>query len=434
MNELRGSTEWILSDSDSDAARAIVGKQDTGPNYSNGIPVARYKNKPGYLKLEIKPVTVIGLFGPSGSGKTTGMNTIASRAYDSGRGLVNLADTDLQFNNYKNNGGVAQSLVEAMGLYDGEQPHEISAKTLIPKFLYDELLSHEMITAPSFAETFSFGFHQVSKSELKSLLIRGLDRKQKQKMQNLLDRVEVNQDLTFDRLRTVLEEEMDIHENAKQPLLTNINNLENSNLISSRQSGETKDIIRYLNDGYIIGIGLKDMNLILSENDMWMAEFYARKVLEIIINARLNGELDIPLLGVLPEAHHLMPAGGGSELANKLKRNFTFYKRRTDFPFLLDTQSPYQLPGRDDEKDILGELDHVFIGRGEEGKTLDPKGLMKILKSMNIISNTQSSRAAAWQERVKDVQWREFLYVRPGMRSPSDAPVVEFLAPLVSNP
>lgn len=129
-----------------------------------------------------------------------------------------------------------------------------------------------------------------------------------------------------------------------------------------------------------------------------------------------------------------MPAGESTLLAKKLKRNFTFHKRRTDFPFMLDSQSPYQLPGRDDDKNILGELNYVFIGREEEGKTLEPKGFLKILKSMNIISNVNSSRANNWLERIKDVGWREFLLIRPGMSNPREAPIVKFLSPLVSNP
>lgn len=423
----------VFENSSDETIREMGEVKNLSPNYENGIPVAKFKNRPGYLKLNIKPVTVIGFFGPSGSGKTTGMNAVACRAYDDGRNLVNMADTDLQFNNYKNSPGAAKPLIESMGLYENESRHTIPAKTLMPKFIYDELLGSEMFDdPPTFVETFSFGFHQVSRSELKSLLTRGLDKKQSQKVESLLNDVTVNQDLSFDKLRTALEE-ADFHGSAKKPIETNIDNLDDSNLISSRNSHESRGIVEYLNDDYILSIGMKNLDMVLSEDDMWMAEFYSRKVLEIIIEARISGELEKKLLGVIPEAHHLIPAGKGSELASKLKRNFTYYKRRTDFPFMLDTQSPYQLPGRDDDKDILGEINCAFIGRGEEGKTLEPKGFQKILKSMNIVTQTNRD-FPGWAERLKDVGWREFLFVKPGMSDPHDAPIIEFLSPLVSNP
>lgn len=421
-----------------DVAGIGSGEDLGSPDYIEGdepIPVAKYKDRNEYLKIEIKPTTVIGFFGPSGSGKTTAINSIASRAYDKGRCLVNLADTDFQFNNYKNNGGVSQSLQDAMGLYDKEAAHEIPAKTLMPKFVYDEMREKKTLDdPPSYVETFSIGFHQMSTSELKDLVNRTLNSKQSARMNMVLDSVEVNQDLSFGKIKDVLEENDDLNEQAKPALMNRLTQLENDNIVSSRQSGNTSKIVDYLNEGYILSIGMGNLDIVLGSSDMWKAEFISSKVAEIVISARLSGDLEKSLLGTIPEAHHLMPAGEGTALASKLKRNFTFYKRRTDFPFLLDSQSPYQLPGRDDDKNILGELNFVFVGREEDGKTLEPKGFLKVLKSMNIVSNVNSSRANDWLERIKDVGHREFLFVKPGMRSPDEAPIVEFLAPLVSNP
>lgn len=387
------------------------------------VPVATKRDQGGYLRLEINSTTVIGMFGPSGAGKTTGDMAIVSRAANRGRIPVNLADTDLHTTNLDNNGGVSQSLADSMGLFPGEEPREIKQKTLLPKYLYNKLRN-----PPTNVEKFTLGFSDLNKSELKFLLSQGLDQNQEMSMEAVLE--EVGMDKLVDSgdpyglLREKADENEEIHHATADKLKRNIRVLENNEIISSRYK---KDVVDLVDEGYALGLGMKGFSR-LSPSDYYLMEFYAKKCMELIIDSKTDGGLETGFFGVFPEAHHLMPNGDDSILADLVKRNFTFYQRRSDFPTVLDTQLPSQV-----SKKVLEEVNHVFIGCDRNGKSLPKNEWKKALNVLGVIANPQRDNRR-WMRRIQSLNHREFLYVNARMSDPSDAPVVEFLAPLTSNP
>lgn len=424
MVDYSESTKYVFSKSRNKELRrkGLQEKRDPPEYYSDSsekVPVARYRDKPGYLKLDINSTSVIGTFGGSGSGKTTADTAMAGRTFKQGRIPVNLADTDLHFTNFDNNGGVSKRLRKRMGFYPGEERFEIPQTTLLPRYLYNQLSN-----PPSNVEYFALGFQDVSESELKFLLSKGLDRNQKMSMQVVLDNVTVDDSLTFGMLRDVIDDTEEIHHATGKKLKRNINSLEESELISGRYR---KDVVSIVESGEALSLGMKGFSR-LSPTDYYKMEFYAKKVAKLLIDARVDGDLDKPLFGMLPEAHHLMPRGGDSILADLVKRIFTFYKRRADFPMVLDTQEPSNLP-----PDVLRELNHVFVGCDEHGKPLSKHEFKKVLDAMSVVANPQKDNRR-WLNRLQELSHREFLYINGSMSSPYEAEVVEFLAPPVSNP
>lgn len=429
MANYSDSTKALFARSENKEIRKRAGfSTDKSPDYygdsSEEVPVAKFKNQPGYLFMDLTSTSVIGMFGGSGAGKTTADVSILGRAFKQGRIPINFADTDLQFTNFDNNGGVSKKLKDQMGFYEGEERFEIEQKTLMPKYLYNKLEKK-----PTNVEVFTLGFSDINESEVKFLLGQGLDTNQKESLQTVLNNVGFNSlsdsARPFDLLRDALEESETIHHSVKNKLKRNIDNLDDGELISNRYR---KDITGFVKKGMGFSMGLKNFQFKLDESEYYKMEFYAKRIFTLIIKEKLEGDLDRPLFGVLPEAHHLMPRGGDSILADILKRNFTFYKRRTDFPFILDSQEPSNLPS-----DIMRELNHVFIGCDEHGKPLDKNEFKKILDAMSVVANPQRDNSR-WISRLQELNHREFLYINGSMSDPSEGVVVEFLAPPVSNP
>jgi hypothetical protein len=395
------------------------------PEYFNDvnepIPVAKYRDRPGYLRIEVNTTSVFGIFGGSGSGKTTADMTIATRCFNRGRIPANFADTDLHTTNLDNHGGVSKKLIEKMGLYNGEEPTEIPQKTVLPKYLWNKLSENRR---PSNVEKFSLGFQDINDSELKFLLGQGLDSNQMQAMQTVIDNVDVDGSLTFDDLKNAAENAEDIHHSTAKKLKRNIKNLESSEVISNRYQ---KDIVKIVKDGNSLGIGMRGFNG-LSPSDYYLMEFLAKKCFEKIVDARKSGELDQSIFSIFPEAHHLMPRGEDSLLADYVKRVATYHQRRTDTPMILDSQNPSQIP-----ENILEEVNSVFIGCDESGKSLAKSEWSDVLKKMNVVANPQKDNRR-WMKKIQTLNHRDFLYISADMTDPNDAPVVRFLSPLTSNP
>jgi hypothetical protein len=123
-----------------------------------------------------------------------------------------------------------------------------------------------------------------------------------------------------------------------------------------------------------------------------------------------------------------MPRGEDSLLANYVKRVATYHQRRTDTPIILDSQNPSQIP-----ENILEEVNSVFIGCDESGKSLAKSEWSDVLKKMNVVANPQRDNRR-WMKKIQKLNHRDFLYISADMTDPSDAPIVRFLAPLTSNP
>lgn len=415
------SSKKILGKSNNTSLQEM-GSQDTRKaDYDDGIPVAQYKDKKGYLKLDINATTVIGVLGPSGAGKTTGDMAIASRAYKQGRVPVNLADTDLHTTNLDNNGGVSKKLRNKMGFYPNESPTEIEQETVLPKYLYNELSERRK---PSNVELFTLSPGDLSDSELKFLLGQGLDRNQKLSMERALNSVSTGDGFDFDELRSVVDETEEIHHATADKLKRNISVVEDNEVVTNRWSLDLGEVV---DDGKALGLGMKGFER-LDESDYYLMEFYAQKATQMLIEGRLSGSIGCKLLGVLPEAHHLMPRNSDSDFADIVKRNFTFHGRRSDFPFILDTQNPSQLP-----KKILNELNHVFIGADRDEATLSNPEWKKVLNLMNLNPNPQRDNKK-WSRLFQSLGHRDFVYLNQSMRGPGDAEVVRFLAPLTCNP
>lgn len=419
------STQWLLDQGNDNKLKSNPPKKDT-PDYVDkniGIPVAKYLDKPGYLYLDITSTSFIGMFGPSGSGKTTGDMSIATRTYLKDRKIANLADTDLHTTNLDNNGGVAQTLIDKMGLVDGESPTEVPQKTLLPKYLFNKLNEMPGMKVPSNVEKFTLGFKDVNESELKFLLGNGLNNNQKVALQSVLSKLDTN-DLTFERIHNALDEADDINWQVVDKIRRNVNVLEETEIISSSY---TKDIPRLIDEGYSIGLGMKGFSN-LDVDDYYLMEFYAKKVSEKIINARNSNQIRHPLFFLFPEAHHLMPRERDSILADHVKRISTYYGRRADIPLILDTQNPSQISAQ-----LLDELNHVFFGCDRNGKPIAKSEWTKVLNKMSLVTNA-NKEYMEWGERIQELGHREFLYVSPKMSDAYDAERVEFLAPLTSNP
>lgn len=431
MVDYSDSTRFVFSQSENRELQdrgkdTAIGKPNYLKDSSKPVPIAEYRDKPGFLEIEVNPTTVVLNTGPSGSGKTTGDMSIVTRQYNQGRVPVNLADTDLHTTNLDNHGGVSKELIEAMGLYKGESRREIPQTTVLPKYLWNQM--HEDMK-PSTGKNgkvklFSLGFGDVTESELKFLLGQGLDKNQKQAMQSVIDNVSVESGLSFDDLRDACDNNEDVHHSTARKLKRNINVLDDSEVISARYE---RDLVDDVEDGKALGLGMKGFSL-LDPDDYYLMEFVAKKVFEKLVNARKNGELSRPLFSVFPEAHHLMPRDGDSLLADYVKRVATYHQRRSDIPMVWDTQSPSQLP-----RNLLEEVNHFFVGCDRNGKSLAKSEWSKVLRLMNVVSNPQRENRL-WMEKIQTLGHREFLYVNPRMSSVSEAPVVEFLAPLTSNP
>jgi hypothetical protein len=426
MAEYSDSTKALFARSNNTELRDRGYKEESKtPEYiedsSEPVPVAKYRDRPGFLKIPVHSTSVFGVFGGSGAGKTTADMSIATRCFNRGRIPANFADTDLHTTNLDNHGGVSKKLIEAMRLYKGEEPTEIAQKTVLPKYLWNKLSKERR---PSNVDKFSLGFQDINDSELKFLLGQGLDSNQKQAMQNVLDKVSVDENLDFDDLRNAVDGNDDLHHTTGNKLKRNINNLENSEVISNRYR---KDIVNIVNQGNSLGVGMRGFNG-LSPSDYYLMEFLAKKCFEKIIDARKSGELDQSIFSIFPEAHHLMPRGEDSLLANYVKRVATYHQRRTDTPIILDSQNPSQIP-----ENILEEVNSVFIGCDESGKSLAKSEWSDVLKKMNVVANPQRDNRR-WMKKIQKLNHRDFLYISADMTDPDDAPIVRFLAPLTSNP
>lgn len=426
MVEYSKSSKHLFSISDNSVlSRRGGGEEEETLDYvedgSKPIPVAKYRDGSQYLRLDINSTSVIGMFGPSGSGKTTGDMSIVTRAYSRGRIPVNLADIDLHTTNLDNNGGVSKELINAMGFYPGEERGEIPQKTVIPKYLLNQMNDRQK---PSNVEPFSLGFQDVSSSELKFLLSQGLDRNQKQAMQTILDSVDVEAGLSFDDLRSSAEEADEIHHTTAKKLKRNINVLENSEVISNRYR---KDIVQVVKNGNAFGLGMQGFSR-LSLADYYLMEFLAKKCFQSLIDARFDNSLSRPLFTVFSEAHRLMPDNSDSILADLVKDVYTFDQRRADIPSVMDTQLPSQL-----SRQVLEEINHAFIGCDRNGKSLPKSEWKTVLSLMNVVSNPQRENRL-WMNKIQQLGHRDFLYVNASMTDPSDAPIVRFLAPRTSNP
>jgi len=428
MAEYSDSTKSLFARSKNRELQSRGRKEvDKTPEYvkdvNEPVPVASYRDRPGYLKVPVNSTSVFGLFGPSGSGKTTGAGTIFTRCYSRDRLPVNFADTDLHTTNLDNHGGVSKDLIDAMGFYEGETRTEIPQKTVLPKYLLNKMQDRNK---PTNVEPFSLGFQDVNESELKFLLGQGLDKNQKQAMQTVLDKVTVDEDLTFDDLKGAAEADDDIHHSTAKKLKRNIKVLEDSEVISSRYRMDVVEVVR---EGNAFGLGMKGFSR-LSPDDYYLMEFMAKKCMEMIIDYNLEQPESerIPLFSIFPEAHHLMPKGEDSILADLVKRNYTFYQRRSDFPGILDSQLPSQI-----SEQLLEEVNHVFIGCDKNDKSLPSSEWKKVLKLMNVVANPQKDNRR-WMQKIQTLGHRDFLYVNGSMTDPNDAPIVRFLAPRTSNP
>jgi len=306
-----------------------------------------------------------------------------------------------------------------MGLVDGENPTEVKQKTLYPKYLHN-MLQDKNVDTPTNVDKFTLGFKDVSQSELKFLLGHGLNKNQKQALQSILSSLDTN-DLTFDKIYKAIDEADNLNYQVSDKIERNVELLEDTEIISSRYSKNIPGLVR---DGYSLGLGMKGFSS-LDNDDYYLMEFYAKKVSEILIE-ELGSEF--PMFGIFPEAHHLMPRGRNSLLADHIKRISTFYGRRSDFPLILDSQNPSQI-----SEQLLDELNHVFLGCDKNGKPISGSEWKKVLSVFSIVSN-HNKEYMEWSERIQELNYREFLYISPKMDDASDARVVEFLAPLTSNP
>jgi len=426
MGSLSDSTKHLFRHSNNQGVKELGEEEEEEVSEyirdeSNPIPIAMDKETGEYVFIDVNSTTVIGMFGPSGSGKTTGDMSIASRCYRRNRLPVNLADTDLHTTNLDNHGGVSKYLQEVMGLYPGESPLEIPQKTVMPKYMMNKLAER---SKPSNVESFSLGFQDINQSELKFLLSQGLDKNQRQAMESVLNDASIDGDLSFKRLKGLVDENDEIHGTTGNKLKRNIQNLKDTEIITPRYR---MDIVKEVQKGKAFGLGMRGFGR-LSPDDYYLMEFLAKKCFDSLIDARMDGELSFPLMAIFPEAHHLMPRDADSILSDKVKRLFTFDQRRADIPAILDTQNPTQL-----EDSILQELNHVFIGCDKNGKSLAAGEWKKVLKLLNVVSNPQRDNKR-WMSVIQDLDHRDFLYVTPRMSDPSDARVIRFLAPLTSNP
>jgi hypothetical protein len=255
-----------------------------------------------------------------------------------------------------------------------------------------------------------------------------MDRKQKMQLEGVVQQTSMEElgekDSPFEYLKRLVEEDEKIHANAEPSFKGNIDVLKKREIISNRYR---KDIPRFVDEGYALSLGMKGFGR-LEKDDYYLMEFYAKKFTKKLIDAKRNNRVDSSLIGVLPEAHHLMPAGGDSDFSDLVKRSLTFWQRRSDFPMIFDTQNPSQLP-----KKILDEINAVFIGCSRNGKSLAKSEWTTVLNKLNVVSSHQGEYQD-WSRKIQGLSHRDFLYVSPRMSGVSDAEVVRFLAPLTSNP
>lgn len=417
------STQKIFRGSSNTATSSLVDEETMEADYSNGIPVAKYVNKNGFLYLDIDSTTRIGLFGSSGSGKTTGAKSIMVRERDrTGRELYNGADVGNEFQYLDYKGGASKELVEKMGLAPNENPHPVKKKIFMPKFL-----TEYYNRVPSYVEVFSLGFQDVEESDFKFLMSQGLNQKQIQILELALDRVEFKS-TSFSELEAVLDE-LDVHTQAVKPVKRQLRAVESKGIISNRFQ---KDVLGFLEDGYAVSLGLENSSK-LGRSDLYKAEFYAAVMFRRLKERVLEGGLSEGKFVFFGEAHRFAPAGEDSLLKDEIEDLMTYSGRRIDAPLVLDSQRPSQIPNTDSggSHNFLSELNYVFLGCDRHGKALAWSEAKSVLKSMNL---TNRSNLEGWKKRMQGLEARNFLFVQPSMSGPGDALEVEFLAPLVSNP
>ena len=425
MNELRGSTEWILSDSDSDAARAIVGREQIEPDYSKGVPVAREKKSGQIIYLKFNSTTKIGIFGPSGSGKTVMGKAIASRLHMQGRRIYNGGDVKNDFQSLDYEGGVSKQLREKMGLLKNEHPQPIPKKLFMPRFLVNDFSS-----SPSYVEPFTFGFQDISEDDLKYLLGEGdLSGEPQQVMTSILNNVEL-ESTSFDELIGRVDSHPDANHGTKKALKTRLDSLRSQEIISNRFR---KDPLQYLDQDYAVSLGLKGWRN-YRRGSMYMLEFYAARLLNNLKDRAEADDIEVPLIGMWAEFHKLAPAGEKSLLKPVLQDLIDMAGRQADFPIIMDSQAPSQIPNSyvKGQYDFLGRLSAMFLGCDQNGRPLGENEWKKALKSVNMLTRSNKRH---WRRRMNELDTYDFLFVHPGRHDgPYDCPVVRSLAPLVSHP
>jgi hypothetical protein len=403
---------------------AVGAREDPDADYSTGIPVARRVETGDLLRLDVTDTTKIGLFGPSGSGKTIFGKAIASRLHTQGYKLYNGADVKHDFQSLDYQKGPSKKLIDQMGFAPHEQPQPIPKQLLMPRFMAE---NYE--TVPSYVEPFSFGFQDLSEQDLLFLLGEGnLDMNKKTVLRQMLDHVDIHS-TSFGELREALDM-MDPQHGLKKVIDQRLDGLEQTGLISNRYR---KDVVKYLQKGAALSLGMETWRQ-FQRGDMYMLQFYAGKVFEQVKEANLTeNRLDGPFVGLFPEVHHFAPAGEDSQLTDELQELVTQSGRQMIFVLILDSQTPSQIPNphTSDNADLLGNLNHVFMGCDPDGNALGRKEWSTVLKSMNMLAQ---NRYEPWRRKMQQLRPHDFLYVNPRMQGPHECPVVRSLAPLVAHP
>lgn len=419
------SSERILNKSRNRRLNQVADDKVRDADYSRGIPVAKEKQSGRIIYLTFNSTTKIGVFGPSGSGKTIMGKAMASRLHQQGRRIYNGGDVKNDFQSLDYKGGVSEKLQRKMGLLQNEHPQPIPKKLFMPKFL-----TNDFDSVPSYAEPFTFGFQDISEDDLKFLLGEGdLSGEPQQVMTSVLNEVDLDS-TSFDQLISRVESDEDANHGTVKTLKTRLKSLRSQEIISNRYR---KDPLQYLDQDYAVSLGLKGWRN-YRRGSMYMLEFYAARLLNNLKDRAEQNEIETPLIGMWAEFHKLAPAGEASLLKPVLQDLIDMAGRQADFPIIVDSQAPSQIPNSyvQGQYDFLGRLSAMFLGCDQNGRPLGENEWKKALKSVNMLNRSNKKH---WRRRMNELDTYDFLFVHPGRHDgPYDCPVVRSLAPLVSHP
>lgn len=423
-------------------------------DYSNGIPVARNVETGELVRIKFDKDDVtarIGVFGDSGSGKTLGCKRILSAMYDDGWNLMHFSDVKHDFYDISHENAAAKGMIDTLGLAPGEEPHPVPKKIWQPKFLHDEYSDGK----PSYVESFSLGFKDITEADFKSLFTT-TSPSQDTALTNLL----ANLDLQNENYSSIEHEldDLDLQNDSgdmlKGALSGSLTEMKNEQLISS---DFRKDLFRYADSwrchdcetfvfpgekkqhedksheleerSTVLVLGLEKYREYYP-NEKYKFQFYVSAVLDNFIDAKKNSRIDGPYMAFFDEAHFIIPNDEDSPAKEKVDSLVHVTGRDNGVGLMISTQKPSQIPMGDkrDRFDIVGQLKQIFIAENVSKTEWRPA-----LNSFNFFN---ASNQQAWAERIDSMDEKQFLFVdtTKDIDGPEDCPVVEFLSPLWRHP
>lgn len=402
-------------------------EQEIESDYSDGVPVAQDVNTGEIVRVSPDAKTRMGVFGESGSTKTILSKAFAFRLLDEGYDkwkIFHTSDIKNDFQKVNKKGGASKSLQDfTSGLRPGEEPASVERILAIPHILTDYYDSYPS----SYSTVFTLKLSDLTEKELKYLL--RYKEWSSQAAQDVFDSILRSYDLDEDDV-TLRDLQDDAERRRQWFLKRKLEKLRSSGMINPRVKRSMQDVVDKFEEYDVLSLGLKWYRKIPARH----YRFYSAKMIRMIKEKKINGDLEAKLLNMKDEAHKLIPKNEESKVAKEIQEYYDVTGRQLDIPTLLSSQRPSQVPHKDtdDDMDFLSQMTDVFIMKGR--KNLSDSDWKEVLHAMEVYDKTGGKKLTAWKNKMDSLKQHQGLYINWRHKGPGDCPVIRSLSPTVAHP